>query len=385
MSDDIGGAVVGVGELPPRRTTPGATTLGLMARAARLAVDDAGLAPADVDGLFVDPMPGETPRHVPVTVAEYLGLRPDVATLVDLGGATAVGMLWRAASAIAAGMCTTALCVVGTSRDPDRPLPATNRNPIREFDVPVGASGANVAYALTARAHMDRYGTTAEQLARIAVAARTNAQSNPEAVFHGRPIDLAGVLASPMVVDPIHRDEAVMPCGGAAAVLVTSAERAPDRPHAVVGIAGSGERASHRAARANPDHTASPLAPATAAALGRAGVSIADIDCFSLYDCYTIMVAVTAEDIGLCPPGEAGPFLWERDLGPEGDLPLNPHGGQLGAGQSDLAGGMGHVVEAVRQLRGTADGRQVPDCEVALVTGNGATMGESATTVLVTT
>src|SRR5688500_14997946 len=105
MSLRASAAVVGIGELPPRRTTPGKTTLGLLAEAARSAVLDAGLAPSDIDGLLVAPHVGETPQHVPATVAEYLGLRPRFADLVDLGGASGAGMVWRAAAAIRAGMC----------------------------------------------------------------------------------------------------------------------------------------------------------------------------------------------------------------------------------------------------------------------------------------
>lgn len=375
-------AVVGVGELPPRRRTPDETALGLMGRAARLAVDDAGLRPIDIDGLFVGPHVGETPQHVPATAAEYLGLRPTVADVVDLGGATALGMLWRAAAAISAGMCSTALCVLAASRDPNRTLRSPNRNPIREFDVPVGASGANLAYALSARAHMDRFGTTASQLAGIAVAERANAQRNPDAVFYGRPLEVDDVLASPIIVDPIHRDEAVMPCGGAAAVVITSSDRAADLPHRPVSLLGAGELVTHRAASHNPDFTTSPLRGAATRAYRQAGVGSGDVDLWSIYDCYTIMVAITIEDLGLCDKGEAGPFIAERDPGPGGDLPLNTHGGQLGCGQADLAGGMGHLVEAVRQIRGEAGDRQIPDCSTAMVTGIGATMSTAVATVV---
>src|SRR6266446_6907065 len=111
-------ALVGIAEIAPTRTSIGKTTLSLIADVAAAAVADAGLEPGDIDGLLVGPHVGETPQHVPATVAEYLGLQPRFAELVDLGGATAAGMIWRAAAAIAAGMCRTALCVLGNIREP---------------------------------------------------------------------------------------------------------------------------------------------------------------------------------------------------------------------------------------------------------------------------
>jgi acetyl-CoA acetyltransferase len=375
-------AIVGVGELPPRRESPGETTLGMIARAAALALADAVLEPGDVDGLFVGPQVGETPQHVPATVAEYLGLRPRTASLVDLGGACGAGMAWRAAAAIAAGMCTTALCVLGNTRDPANVPRSPNRNPIREFDVPFGASGANQAYAMVAMRHMAEFGTTPEQLARIAVVERANAQRNPDAIFHGQPLTVDDVLSSRMIAEPLHLHEAVMPCAGGAAFVVTSAGRAASFPHPPVLLLGAGEKVTHRALSQAPSLTTTPLRAAIGDAYAMAGVGAGDIDLFSLYDCYTIMVGVTLEDGELCPKGGFGAFVEAHDLSPTGDVPVNPHGGQLGCGQADLAGGMGHVVEAVRQLRGSAGERQVPDAELALVTGNGATLSEECALVL---
>ncbi|MHB1712485.1 MAG: thiolase C-terminal domain-containing protein, partial [Acidimicrobiales bacterium] len=139
---------------------------------------------------------------------------------------------------------------------------------------------------------------------------------------------------------------------------------------------------THRALSQAPTLTTSPLAPAIAAAYAMAGVGPADLDLLSLYDCYSIVVAVTLEDAGLCPKGQVGPWLLDQDFSITGNLPLNPHGGQLACGQADLAGGMGHVVEAVRQLRRECRARQIAGARLALVTGNGATMGEEVALVL---
>lgn len=375
-------AIVGIGELAPQRYSSGETTLSMIAAASIDAVQDAGLGPGDVDGLLAGPQVGETPQHVPATVAEYLGLHPDMANVVDLGGASAAGMAWRAAAAIDAGMCDTVLCVLGNINERGRAPRSPNRNPIREFDVPFGASGANTSYAFLARRHMAEYGTTPEQLATPIVAQRVNAQLNPKAVFHGTPLTVEDVLSSPMVIDPLRLLEIVMPCAGAAAFVVTSEERARDLAHPVVTIAGAGEKVTHRAMSQAPSLTSGPLKDAIARAYRHSGVGPKDLDLLQLYDCYSIVIAITLEDAGICPPGESGRWMADNDLTWQGDLPLNTHGGQLSFGQADLAGGMSHITEAVLQLRGQAGERQVRDVETALVTGNGATLSEATALVL---
>ncbi|MCU1424525.1 MAG: acetyl-CoA acetyltransferase [Microbacteriaceae bacterium] len=377
------GAIVGVGELPAVRSTHGKTTLGILAEAAALALADSGLEKGQLDGLLVAPHVGETPQHVPATVAEYLGLTPRMSNVVDLGGASGPGMIWRAAAAINAGMATAVLCVLGNHREPV-PSRSPNRNPIREFDVPFGASGANTAYALLKQRHMHDYGTTDAQFASLAAVSRANAQLNPNAIFNGKPADTADILASPMVAEPLHLLEIVMPIAGGDAVIVMGADAAREARlrHAPVYLRGAGEMVTHRAMSQAPSYTTGPLKPAIAQALTQAGVAAVDLDLLSLYDCYTVMLAITIEDAGLCPPGGFADWAHGRDLSHEGDVALNTHGGQLGFGQADLAGGMSHVVEAVHQLRGTATGRQMAEAGLALVTGNGATMSEAVALVL---
>jgi acetyl-CoA acetyltransferase len=381
MSAASKGAIIGVGELKPVRRTEGVTTLELLAKVSLAAVMDAGIEPYEIDGLLVGPQVGETPQHVPATIAEYLGLKPTMGNVVDLGGASGAGMVWRAAAAIEAGMCDTVLCVLGNARDDIAPR-SPNRNPIREFDVPFGASGANISYALFMQAHMARYGTTPEDYATLAHWARHNAQSNPDAIFYGKPATVDEVLASPVIATPLHLFEIVMPVAGAEAVIVTSAKRARDRGQNAVHLLGAGEKITHRAASQAPDLTTGPLKDAMARAFAQSGTTAKYMDLLALYDCYTIMVALTIEDAGLCQPGQFGHWLKGRNLSFQGDTPLNTHGGQLGFGQPDLAGGMTHIVEAVRQLRGTANGRQIRAPKLALVTGNGATVSEASALVL---
>ncbi|HTN32451.1 MAG TPA: thiolase family protein [Marinobacter sp.] len=374
-------SIVGIAELPPTRRTEGATTLGMIADVAAQALADAGLEPGAIDGLLVGPQVGETPQHVPATVAEYLGLQPSMSNVVDLGGASGAGMAWRAAAAINSGMCETVLCVLANTREAEMPR-SPNRNPIREFDTPFGASGANASYAMIAQAHMHAYGTTSEQLATGVVAQRKNAQRNPNAIFHGKHLTVKDVLDSPMVTSPLRLLEIVMPCAGGAAFIVTSTKRARMLQQPLVEIAGAGEKVTHRAISGAPSLTSGPLKPSIANAYKQAGVGAKDIDLLSFYDCYSIMLPVTAEDAGFCKPGEGGRWLTEHDFSPEGDLPMNTHGGQLSCGQADLAGGMSHIIEAVRQLRGNTPDRQIANAEHALVTGNGATLSEAVALVL---
>ncbi|MEQ8652707.1 MAG: thiolase family protein [Kiloniellales bacterium] len=374
--------LAGIGELKPQRRTDGVTTMELLMRVSAEAMADGGISPDEIDGLLVAPQVGEAPQHVPATVAEYFGLQPSMSNMVDLGGASGPGMIWRAAAAIAAGQCETVLCVIGNHRNSPAPR-SPNRNPAREFDTPFGASGANTSYALLMQAHMAAYGCKAADYAALAAGSRANAQLNEMAIFYGQPASVEEVLASPMVASPLHLLEIVMPVAGADAVIVTTEERAKAAPHPPVYLLGAGEKITHRVVSQAPDLTSGPLKPSIARALQQAGQSAADMDLLSLYDCYTIMLAATIEDAGLCAPGKFG--AWLRDnggMGPQARQPINTHGGQIGFGQPDLAGGMTHVVEAVRQIRGTAPNRQIRSCKSALVTGNGATMSEAVALVL---
>ncbi|MFC7322541.1 thiolase family protein [Halobacillus campisalis] len=376
------GSIIGIGELKPVRYSTGKTTLSLIAESVRLAIQDAGISKDEVDGLLVGPQVGETPQHVPATVSEYLGIDPAMSNTVDLGGATGPGMIWRAAAAIEAGMCETVVCVLANKNEKGETLRSPNRNPIREFDVPFGASGANTSYALLKRQHMEEYGSTQEEFAHIAYWARNNAQKNPDAIFYGKPAEVEDILASPLISEPLHLLEIVMPVAGGAAVVVTSEENANRGRHKPVYLKGAGEKITHRAVSQAPATNQLPFSYSIPKALEQAQINVTDIDLFSLYDCYTSVVAVTLESAGLCKPGEFGSFVKNHTFGHDGDFPLNTHGGQLGFGQADLAGGMSHVIEAVHQLRGEADQRQIKDANLSLVTGNGATLSETTALVL---
>lgn len=387
-------AVVGIAELAPQRYAGEATILDLLSQVAGDALDDAGFSREQVDGLIVHPI-GGLPGFVPATVAEYIGLQPTFAEVVDLGGATGAGMVWRAAAAIQSGMCTSCLCLTGTRRRGQpgqaRPVPKAterslprslqpkrDRSPAAEFDMPYGMIGANVGYAMIANRYKHEYGLKDTQRAKIAVDQRRNANVNPAAIFHQETLTLDEVLDSEVICDPLHMLEIVMPAAGAAALLVTAADRVPDSKQKPAWLLGAGESVTHSSFAQAPSLDATGVGIASRAAFKQAGIEPKDIGLASLYDCYTIMVMLTLEEVGFCGRGEAGDFVESHDLTWRGDFPLNTHGGQLSFGQPGMAGGMSHVTEAARQIQGRAGDRQIPGLELAYVHGNGGIIAEQA-------
>lgn len=397
--------VAGVAEYAPERryTGPRVMTLEQWGDLAALALDDAGIPASDVDGLVCATV-RESEMFVPATIAEYLGWRVDFAERVDLGGATPVGMVWRAAAAIELGLCEVVVCAAPARPTPSLPphMPrswspfgassAIMGSPQAEFDIPYGNLAQNGGYAMIANRYAAEFGYDPRSTAKIAADQRTNACANPDAVFFGKPITVDDVLASKMVADPLHVLEIVMPCAGGAAVVVTTAERAErarreagaaNRPtHRPVHVVGCGEHLAHKTPTYTPDLVRTPVGHAADKAFAMAGVARADVDVVEPYDCYTITVLLTIEDSGFCGKGEGMAFVRDHDLTHAGDFPVNTHGGQLGFGQAGLAGGFSQLIEGVRQVRGSCGERQVADCDIAFVTGTGGIMSEQSAVVL---
>lgn len=361
----------------------------------QLAIADAGLSKNDIDGLCCASIP-ESSMFAPATIAEYLGLRVNFAEMVDLGGASSVGMIWRAAAAIELGICEAVVCAAPglpipsnpnpPPRDPTRLFGSVSANwgsPQTEFDVPYGNVAQNAGYALIAQRYAATYGYDERALAKIAADQRTNAQGNPKAVFYGQPITIDDVLQSKMIADPLHILEIVMPCAGGSAVVVVSDRLAKKCRHRPAYITGCGEHLTTRSVTYADDMTVSPVGPAAASAFRMSGKSPEDIDVLEAYDCYTITVLLTIEDSGFCNKGEGIAFVNENGLTHDGSFPVNTHGGQLGAGQAaGMAGGMSQPVEGVRQIMGRAEGRQVRNCNTALITGTGGIMSEQSAIIL---
>jgi acetyl-CoA acetyltransferase len=379
-------AVVGVAELAPARDTGTATDLSLSALVAADAAADAGLPLSRVDGLLTHPMDSAS-RFVPSTLAEYLGLRPRYVESVDLGGASAVGMVWRAAAAIAAGRCRACLCITAAARTAGGVAPGPtrrtiDRSPAREFEVPYGNVGPTEGYAMIATRYEHEFGDTAQARAQLAVAQRRNASAHPKAMFRDIPLTEQDVWDSEMIADPLRKLDCVRPAGGAAAVLVVDAATASSLIHPPVYLRGAAEVVSHKSISGAPELARTAGRDCAHAAFTRAGVSPSQVGLASIYDCYTITVLITLEDAGFCEPGQAAKFIATHDLSWSGSFPLNTHGGQLSFGQADVAGGMSHVTEAVLQLQTRAEGRQVTDLRHAFVHGNGGIMSEQASIVL---
>ncbi len=375
-------AAIGIAELKPwKEAPPDVTPLKLMGQLAAEALNDAGLEKKDLDGFLVG-MPFADPGMLyPASACEVLGINPRMLNVVDIGGATPAGMIWRAAAAIDAGMCQAVLCIVADlNKIGDQKVPVVSVQ--REFESPYGNIGANCGYAMIAHRHMYEYGTKPEQMAKIAVDQRINALKNPLAIFNDKPLTIEDVLASRMIVDPLHIFEIVSPCSGGAAVIVASPEIAKRAKNPPIWLLGAGEYSNHASITYAPSLTDSPIKPAADLAFQMAGVERKDIDLVCPYDCYTITVLVTLEDAGFCKKGQGGPFVMEHNLSYAGDLPCNTHGGQLSFGQPGLGGGMSHVTEAIRQLMGRGDGRQVEDATLAYVNGNGGIMSEQVSLIL---
>ncbi len=378
-------AIVGVGESAVGRV-PDRSALQLQADAARAALEDAGLQLSDVDGLITTPPRVEHWSMPCGVVADYLGLRPAYLATLDLAGASGAAMIHHAALAVASGQCTTVLCVTGqnllshTSRSAAVKSMAQQGGGHAQFEVPFGPLVPST-YALVAQRHMHEFGTTPEQLAEVAVTMRRHAALNPNA--HKRePLTVQDVLNSRMITSPLHVLDCSLVSDGAGAAIVTTIERARHLRKPPIRLLGQGYGLSHSFIGDAECLTSTGAVKSGRDAFRMAGLTPADVDVAELYDCFTITVIVELEDLGFCPKGEGGRFVEGGRIGLGGELPVTTHGGLLSAGHPGLPGGFFHVLEGVRQIRGEAGDRQVPNAEIALVHGNGGTIAIHCTLLL---
>ena len=367
-----------VGELP------GSSVMGLHAEAARGAVADAGLTLRDIDGVIC--AYAFTLPHLMLgsVFCEYLGIHPGFCTAVSAGGASACVMIMQAAALVASGQCTHVLCVTGENRltglSRDGAVAALTEVGHAQFERPFGISVPG-AYALVAQRYLHETGATSADLAAIAVAHRRHAARHPQA--HQRtPISVDDVLASKLIATPLHLLDCCLISDGGAAVVVSSRAAARDTRGTPIDLLGAGQGHTHEHIVAAPSLTEFGCRQSSATAFGRAGVTTADIDVAEIYDSFTVTLAVELESIGFFARGEAGVAAARGDLGLGGRLPCNTHGGLLSYGHSGAAGGMFHAVEAVHQLRGRAEARQVPNARLAFVHGDGGILSAHCSLVL---
>ncbi len=372
--DDVSGevAIVGVGESTYTKAS-GRTSREIAAQAVERALADAGLEPADVDGITlarVDTDFDAGAFHAHFGTSHDLWVKP-------CGG----GMTWAAtapydaALAIRAGEASTIVNVFAVDWASKRGEMVGGPGKFhaeqlfkQNLEVPFGWFPQPVYFASIARRHMAEYGTTEEQLGAIALACRRHANRTPLAVMRDRPLSMEAYLASPLIADPFRKEDCCLISDGGAAYVMTSVERARDLPNPVVEVAGVGlgtsETGGHWAQQ--PDFTATPQVFSGPVAFAMAGLSPNDVDVLTCYDPFTIVSLMQIEDMGFCPKGEGGRFVEGTTLHFDGGvLPYNTHGGLL---SHAYVLGIAHVVEIVKQLRGES-ASQVPDARVGVYGG----------------
>jgi acetyl-CoA acetyltransferase len=355
---------------------PGYSAIELLAKAAFAAIADAGLAPLDIDAVFS--MLPEDPFSA-MSVPEYLGIRPRVVETTRTGGsAFQIQAMW-AALALDAGLCNAVLICYGSNqRSGAGGLVRSGGAPF-PFEAPYKPRNPTTSYALAAKRHMHQYGTTREQLAEVAVAARKWAQLNPDAYMRD-PLSIDDVMNARMVSDPLTVRDCCLVTDGAAAVVMTRSDRARDLPNRPAYLLGAADATWHRNISTLKDVTLTAASDAAPRAFAQAGVKPADIDVVELYDAFTINTILFLEDLGFCPKGEGGRFVADGAIAPGGRLPVNTNGGGLSCVHPGMYG-LFTMVEAVTQLRGVAGGRQIADAKLALAHGNGGVLSSQAVTI----
>ncbi|MFJ1993436.1 lipid-transfer protein [Streptomyces asiaticus] len=366
--DTLGGraAIVGIGATEFSKDS-GRSELKLAVEAVQAALDDAGLAPADVDGLVTFTM-DTSPE---ITVAQACGIGDlTFFSRVHYGGGAACATVQQAALAVATGVAEVVVCYRAFNERSGRRFGSgvQHREPSAEgaalgWSLPFGLLTPASWVAMAAQRYLYAYGLTPEVFGHVAVTDRRHAATNPAAYFHGKPITLAEHAASRWIVEPLRLLDCCQETDGGQAIVVTSAERARDlpRPPAVITAAaqGAGRGQEQMTSFYRDDLTGLPEMGVVAGQLWRgSGLTPADIDVAILYDHFTPFVLMQLEEFGFCGRGEAAGFV------AEGALPLNTHGGQLGEAYLH---GMNGIAEAVRQIRGSSV-NQVPGAARTLVT-----------------
>ncbi|HVV93855.1 MAG TPA: thiolase family protein [Hyphomicrobiales bacterium] len=339
-----------------------------IARALRALTGRAGIRPTDLDGLAVSSFTLSPDTGVGLT--QHLGLTPRWLDNIPMGGASGIVALRRAARAVEAGDATLVACVAADANQVDsfRKLLSSFSRFAQDASYPYGYGGPNGSFALLTDHYMRTYGATREDFGRICLAQRANALTYPHAIMK-TPLSMAQYLGARPIADPIHLFDCVMPCAGAEAFLVTTADVARDLGLPFARVLATIER--HNAFPDDPIQERGGWAMDKDELWAMAGLAPDDVELVETYDDYPIIVMMQLEDLGFCAKGEAPAFVRSHDLTNGGDFPHNTSGGQLSAGQAGAAGGALGLVEALRQVTGQPLSAPVPGARTALVSGFG--------------
>ena len=360
-------AIAGVGYTELSRHS-GVSTQTLALRAIRAALDDAGITIADVDGVACHRV-GDSVQAA--LVAQALGIR-DLRFHLDLfgGGSTSASVVGSAAMAVATGMAECVVCWRAINARSEFRMGGTGRaapDTVEfQYQTPYGYMTPPQQFAMVARAYMNAFGVSAEDLGRVAITQRQHAVANERAMMRS-PITMDDYLASRWIVEPLRLLDCCLETDAGVAIVVTPVERARDLRHVPVRITGAVFGGGHTLySNGRGDLTTSAAADSSTRLYAMAGLGPDDVDVAELYDAFTPLVLIQLEDYGFCEKGDAAAFVADGTTAHGGRLPVNTHGGFLSAG---YVHGLNHVAEAVAQLRGTCAERQVDGAEVALSTG----------------
>jgi acetyl-CoA acetyltransferase len=371
-----GAAIVGAAESDLGHVADGLNMIDLMAQGIGRALEDCGLGLRDVDGLFCATTQARTSG---LSLAEYLGISPAYIDTTILGGSSFEFHVAHAIAALQLGLCQVAVIAYGSTQRSVGRRQASVRE-INPYETPFRPFLPPTAYALAASRHMHEFGTTREQLAEVAVAARQWALLNP-AAWEKKPLTVADVLAARMISYPFTVRDICLVTDGGGAIVLTTPGPARSLKKSPVYVLGCGSAITHASISSMPELTVTGAAEAGRQAYAMAGLQAGDIDVVELYDAFTINPILFLEDLGFCPKGEGGRFVEGGRIAPGGSLPVNTNGGGLSYCHPGMYG-LFLLIEAVRQLRGECGARQVQGASTAIAHGNGGVLSSQSTVIL---
>ena len=339
-----------------------------VARVLRRLLDESGFAKAEIDGLCASSF--QMMPDTAVGLTQHLGVSPRWLDHIPMGGACGIVALRRAARAVQCGDANVVACLAGDTNHVDtfRKMLGSFSQYAQDAVYPYGAGGPNANFAFLTAYYMREYGAEREDFGKLCVAQRDNALANPHALFK-KPLALEEYLNARVITEPLHLFDCVMPCAGGEGFLVTTVERAKALGLPYARVLSTIER--HNAWPDDPIQMRGGWAMDADSLYTNAKARPADIDFLCTYDDYPVINALQLENLGFCAAGEAPRFIREHEFTWNGDFPLNPSGGQLSVGQAGAAGGYLGLVEAIRQLTGTALGHKVANAKLGLVSGFG--------------